>query len=89
MIETTLMKFCSEELAMNPVIGKRFCAYAADADPQAWLKFAAKHGRTPDDPVLAMQATIQLQRLVSAALAAELDRLRAVIETRSILGLDP
>ena len=88
MIETTLMKFCSEEL-MNPVIAQNFCAYAADADPQAWLKFAAKHGRTPDDPVLAMQATIQLLHLVSAALIAERDRLSAVIETRSILGLDP
>lgn len=85
-IAALAMRWLTEEALSNPIIGGRFCEYAAAVNADAWLKFAAQHGRPPDDPVLALEAATELQNLVLQASVAHLDALAAAVEVRRVLG---
>ena len=86
MIVPVLVRYLTEDLLTREDITRGFITFAAKADPESWMWLAAKHGTSPNDPNLVVEAGRELQVLLLEALAAKVDRLQAVAEATELLG---
>lgn len=85
-IATLTTKFLTEEVLSNPVMAGGFVEYASTANGVAWAMFAARAGKAPDDPILALEAALELQHLLLEATVAHLDKQAAILEVRRLTG---